>query len=111
MRSLIESGMRQNYVLCIEIIRRIMDIIAWAQEEWKDIPDEERGQEFSPEFHRQLQAVLLENVENVRTCCCLWMQALRVAAASYNRRVSFGYKGTGRRNPRYDRRVQFPRPQ
>jgi len=65
MRGLIESGLRQNSVLCVEMARRVLDIIKWAREEWKDIPDEERGREYTPEFERQVRIVLLNNAEKV----------------------------------------------
>jgi len=66
MRGFIKTIIRQNYILCYQTGRQLaLELINWANKEWAEYSEDERGREFPPAFIRQVQLQLLEVVHNV----------------------------------------------
>ncbi|THH28438.1 hypothetical protein EUX98_g5764 [Antrodiella citrinella] len=60
MRGFMEQTIRQNHDVGVEFIGRALEVLRWGLNEWKDVPEEQKGAIFVNSFIRGVHSLYLE---------------------------------------------------
>lgn len=69
MQGSVQGGLTQKHDMAVEHYDKALAILKWGNEEWKDVPKEDRGAIFEHSFIRGVRGLRLESYMQVSLTC------------------------------------------